>query len=272
MLLTSIFILLILNNISSSVNNIQTLDARSFNINKEWRTHECNLQADQKDLLYINLSKCLNTINTQNRFLLAGDSYAAALYPGVQDLGLKYTFGYLAANSCPLFTLADSVDLRDNCVAINKQRINFISTNNINTVIFSANWINYNNYEFKLNNIIEELQKKDIIILLVGQFPNWDIPIASALVQNNILISSSPFFLNYGFNKNIFLVNNKLENLAITNSLKFINPDEFLCNKIKIECMVLLPDNYKIRIITFDNGHLTPSASNYFYTLIKSKL
>jgi peptidoglycan/LPS O-acetylase OafA/YrhL len=272
LLLITIFITLIFNNNYLSTNDIKSLDTRSFNINKEWRTNECNLQSDQKDLLYKDLSICLNTINTETKYLLAGDSYAAALYPGIQDLSLNNSFGYLAANSCPLFTEIDSVDLREHCSKINKQRLSFISTYNINTVIMSANWINYTNLEIKLKNIIEELHKKNVKILLVGQFPNWDIPLASALVQNKIEIGSSPIFLNYGFNKKIFKINNDLENLAIANSLKFINPDIYLCNKIRIECMVLLPNNFKIRIITFDNGHLTPSASNYFYTLIKSQL
>jgi peptidoglycan/LPS O-acetylase OafA/YrhL len=80
---------------------LESIDVAGNEFGHDWKMHTCFLQLDQGDKLFPDRNLCIE--KRKHNIFLWGDSFAAALYPGLNFLERSKGFGvaYFAANSCP---------------------------------------------------------------------------------------------------------------------------------------------------------------------------
>ncbi|MDE2259795.1 MAG: acyltransferase, partial [Betaproteobacteria bacterium] len=131
--------------------------------------------------------------------LLWGDSYAAALYPGLKHQSdiLDFALAQYTANGCPPIENL-YIDKRKNCMMVNEFIFSKIQTLKPHTVILAANWLRYDRKNSnwtqldlnKLQATIAELKKVGVAhIVLVGQLPTYKID--QPMVGNRIFVTDA---------------------------------------------------------------------------------
>ena len=104
-----------------------------------------SLEVSLNDARQGNFKRIGSELNTNEEFLLWGDSHAMAVFPALDELGRRYKVrGYAAMHSAtaPVLDFYNR-GLRGDSVPYNKAVVDFITERRINSVFIVANWIKY---------------------------------------------------------------------------------------------------------------------------------
>ncbi len=244
-----------------------------YNISKLYRTGKCFIEKLPDESVY---DECVS----YKSHIIWGDSHAASIYSGLEN----YPLSQVTASNCPPF-LNKSMNITADCLKVNSYAIDFIKSNEPDSVILAANWVNYgsiSDISESLINTITVIKRycPDTTIIVIGNFPHWVLPLQSqlnrTLFYNNINVDSLIDRSNskYSVNNTVYLKNHsalklksfddslKSKVVSNTQSIFFVSPIDFLC--IYDECIAMLKDseiNNRIILSSFDKNHLTPEMA-----------
>lgn len=204
---------------------------------REYREGECFLQPHQP--AFAQSCLVLNLHPKQNIFLW-GDSFAAHLYPGLKAFGEKNTqFGInqFTASGCPPI-INYSIDDRKNCEDLNNKTLSTILKTQPSTLIISANWFYYD----RKNNF-----KKNELDAFYNKFHQTLEILKNKYHGKILIIGQAP--------------------LWGTETKRIILRKCFSEKESECLLIILVPD--KTIPSTFDDGHFTSEALEFFIEKIK---
>ncbi|MDA9966258.1 acyltransferase [Gammaproteobacteria bacterium] len=243
-----------------SENDMAIYAFRNYDTAKLWNAGSCFLGTEENSKIF--QDKCF-----ASQTLIWGDSFGAALSPGLRELNTYKNIGIsqLTTSACPSILYQDFPNNR-NCKKNNEYVLSIIEDYPIKQVFLHNQWSAYNDESIsKLVATIEQilLSNSIIEIFVVGGVPEWDPSLPRSLIKKNILLSD--------FDRDIYLFNPRVDKIDKKDQLiakliddnfgknvKFISVLEELCTNQK--CLAVKGDGL-LEPFTFDYGHLTLSGS-----------
>lgn len=243
--------------------------ATKFNVTDEWRLHKCFLGDEDDNSKFT--EDCLD--HKKPLIFLWGDSYAAALYPGLKTLKETHDVGIaqFTASACPpLINWTGS--RRMFCKDINDSDLNLIKKVRPGIVLLHSDWAA--NYDVsRLEITISELQKIGIPkIILIGPVPVWHISLKRHIFdyfKNDPLKHQPPLYMRLGLVEGIPELDQAMRAMAEKYGVNYISAYEAMCSSDG--CLTRVGEN-GYDITTFDDGHLSQQASRYLINHISEDL
>ena len=243
-----------------SENDMAIYAFKNYDTARLWNAGSCFLGTEENSKIF--QDKCF-----ASQTLIWGDSFGAALSPGLRELNTYKNIGIsqLTTAACPSILYQDFPNNR-NCKKNNEYVLSIIEDYPIKQVFLHNQWSAYNDESIsKLVATIEQilLSNSIIEIFVVGGVPEWDPSLPRSLIKKNILLSD--------FDRDIYLFNPRVDKIDKKDQLiakliddnfgknvKFISVLEELCTNQK--CLAVKGDGL-LEPFTFDYGHLTLSGS-----------
>ncbi|WP_414444418.1 acyltransferase family protein [Burkholderia sp. 22PA0106] len=222
-----------------------------FDMKTAWREHSCFLEGDDKSVF----PAACDGHGKGPLVVLWGDSFAAALYPGLVDLQrhYRYQLAQYTASGCPPLLPGDADHAR--CAEVHKLSIEAIRRGKPDLVILDANWTASD--LLKIPATVTVLRAAGVRhIVLVGSVPHWQDSLPNvywAYWRANghaILPARSKFALQPNFD----IVNAQVRAVAAETGVGFADSFDAMCNERGCDTRV---GEGKGEISAFDTGHLT---------------
>lgn len=244
-----------------------------YDFRSGWMEGECFLVNDQT---FSDFKKCKFAAgDAGNAIYLWGDSHAASLSPGIRAglSGNNYLLMRTASGCPPILDLPANQSPMSNCGFINKFVLKEIVQIKPHTVILSARWVDYLDWQNIRHTVVALNEAKIKNIILVGQFPLWKDSLPKLLVRyaqksmahtipNRLEGDLKNNFELLALKKKFFDVDRDITDYFMSTSAIVVSPSDLFCNNQG--CITML--SKEVRDTTaFDNGHITDSASKYFY-------
>jgi peptidoglycan/LPS O-acetylase OafA/YrhL len=191
--------------------------------------------------------------------LLWGDSFAAHLLPGLQQvLGDSMTISQMTSSLCaPIVHYIET--RRRKCAAINRYTMARIAETKPDVVVLSGRWVAYPQFA-DVGKTILELKKLGISrVVLMGSSAQYgeDVP---RLILNALRHGPAPTRLHPVILPKLVKIDSVLKDVAARTGALFATPLDAECTKDG--CLVSL-DTAAVGITTWDDGHLTSMGSRY---------
>lgn len=230
-----------------------------------WRAGECFLNPDQSKESFS--TACIDKSESIEKLplvVLWGDSYAAALYPGLKDQqrSHKFRIAQYTASACPPI-LDLEIPSRPFCREINEEIAQKIKRLRPNTVLLEGAWL-INDY-WKIDNTLNQLKKLGIEnIVLIGPVPSWKGSLPRSLFDfsKGDPHQALPIRMTYGLDVGAKDVDLYFRKKAKYLGIQYVSPMRIFCNVDG--CLTRLGDSVE-DLTTVDSGHLTYVASQYFW-------
>ncbi|UJD93737.1 acyltransferase [Lelliottia amnigena] len=219
----------------------------------------------------------------KHKVFLWGDSYAAALYPGLVALQkeTKKSFSieqFTDGNGSPFFTNLSLADNKKDLITTNEEKLQILSSIKPEKVVIT--WMVYG------SNAIQDPAKavvglKDTVsrirqaspsteIIVIGPVPQWNENLVAVLLKYwDKFGTYPPKYMDFGLNKGVFDWDALLQKEMKADGVEYISALKELCNEQG--CITRVGDDAH-SLAAADWGHLTPAASRYFIERIKDKL
>jgi peptidoglycan/LPS O-acetylase OafA/YrhL len=249
-----------------NVNEAIIYDFIDYDTSELYREGNCFLKVEQDANQFS--KECMS-----GKFLVWGDSHAAALSSGLRKVG---DFSQLTGFACPPILFNDFIG-RPNCKENNKYIFEKIKNNSFKKLIIHSNWIGYDledisNFKITLNELAA--LNNDLEIYILGGVPQWQPSLPRYLVNSRVLfknIEADLYIRNSKFltvkERDVFIQNIVIE--TNENRFKFISLIEELC--IEDKC-IAVKDDGTMQPYVWDYGHLTESGTNALANILLSKL
>jgi hypothetical protein len=253
---------------------LESIDVAGYEFGHDWKMHTCYLQYDKGDKLFPNRSKCIE--RRKHITFLWGDSFAAALYPGLNFLKHSKDFGiaFFAANSCPPLVGWDN-PFRPFCKKINDDNLETIKEIQPDVVLLHANWTATipNSYPIEmLANTVIQLKKLGVPrVIIIGPVPVWGEKLSDTLFSRFKAdpLHRIPERIKPDQEKSMLALGKSLEKIAKKTGAEYIESYQYFCNN---EGCLDRIGNGKNSIVSNDNAHLSGFASEWFLIQIQNKL
>ena len=218
--------------------------------------------------------------------LLIGDSHAASIYPGLQEL-LKTSdvqISTLTAAYClPLvvhFPPNKSRTATGRCELINKRVSEIVAEGRFDLVVVASNILNwafksdpswtYPGYKEDFLFALTELAKKTKV-MVIGPLLIWPGGLPHAVqLESFRLGNQSPEHVerrsNFGLDDALFAADDALSIEVGKIGVKYVSIVQALCGETK--CLRIVPSETGEKLISFDNGHLGLEGSRYLAATI----
>ena len=207
---------------------------------------------------------------------LWGDSYAAALYPGLKQLQQQHEFGVIqrTASGCPpLFNLAKLTE-RPNCNGLNEQTLAGLVKLNPTVIILHAAWLHgqyplsHEEFRVTLNESLKRIQRAlpNTTLVLIGPVPRWERSPQRASFRTWVAQGKPSYRLEDRLEAADWpLLNARLNDSANRLGIKYIDPYQFFCNDDGCLTRVgAAPEDF----VAIDNAHLSRAGAIYFVNKI----
>ena len=237
-----------------------------------WRQGRCLLLPEQGASQFG--AECAET--ARPLLVLWGDSYAAALYPGIKSLQNEINFGIaqFTASACPP-AVGFIRPGRSYCRNINDEIANKIDQMRPDIVVLHSMWLTYDltMLEPYLTQTVSKLRASGVKrIVILGLVPSWR---GRSLPQNLLdyymrdsshpLLPARTHFRLYPSEE----PNDHLKAIATRLGVQFISALDQMCNTSG--CLARVGDAPR-DLTAFDTGHLTISGSVFLARAIKDQL
>jgi peptidoglycan/LPS O-acetylase OafA/YrhL len=248
--------------------------ATSAPTSSDWRVGRCMLLPEQKAE---DFSGC-DGEGPRPRLFLWGDSFAAALYPGLQHYSHSsgYSISQYASSACPPLSGYRSVT-RPYCKSINDYVLTRIAEEQPDIVILHCKWLQYDengDLQKGLDETIPKLKALNVkSIVLIGPMPTW---YGNGLPEN---------VLDYYYHNGLSLLpertkyrsmdvvtgvlNERFRAQAEKLGIKFISARDVMCNDDG--CLARIGENGS-DLTAFDVGHMTIAGSIFMAQAIRDQL
>jgi peptidoglycan/LPS O-acetylase OafA/YrhL len=220
----------------------------------------------------------------QARPLLAlwGDSFGAALYPGLHDLTTASSFGLaqLTSSSCPPLPRVRSD--RPNCDQINVNIVAKLKELRPQAIVLSAAWLS-SRYSMDNLGILDRLREQLMLLratlpttrlVVVGPIPRWGRPMRDILTDLASNSSQSlPRYIPLPVSEDTIRARKlEPEMRAVTESLggRYVSAFEVFCQGE--ECLTRVSDSIDGLVSVDHDGHLNPKAASLIVARVKNAL
>jgi len=241
-----------------------------YNYNKFLRSGLCH----SVPLKTSGLNGCLD--RREKNLVLWGDSYAATLYGGLENLRnakyKQYGIQQLTDGSGPPFFADGVTDDNRYWANINEDKLNYVRQYKPDIILLSCSCDSYGfSMEFVSSEIKNTILKiKDASpsskIIFIGPFPRWHGSLIKQLIKAYQLKLKAPSkYMNDGLYLETQEWDNYLKNNLKKLNIVYISPLDFFCNQNG--CMTRVHEDV-LDLTAIDWGHFTNSASIYFMAKI----
>ena len=226
-----------------------------FDTTKSWREHVCFLESGDRAEFG---SACVDSGHGPLVFLW-GDSFAAAISPGLRDLQSHYDFrlAQYTASGCPPLLPADARDPR--CARVHQRSLAVLRETHPDLVILDANWITSDLANIK--DSIAEIRADGVKnIVLVGPVPQWNDALPNVYWlywrknHHQILPPRSSFGLVAGISE----LDSEARNAAAAAGIRYVSALGVMCDSAG--CLTRTGAG-KGELTVFDRAHLTPAGA-----------
>jgi hypothetical protein len=191
---------------------------------------------------------------------LWGDSHAAALYPGFNDVyGKRFNVVERAASGVPPFVGDHSTS--DTGQDISRRIFESIRQVQPDFVVLEANWQGYD--WGHVEETIGALKAAGIRhVVLVGPVPHWNQALPQILFtyMRRHRSDSVPVRMSEGLDPESFRIDEQLAAMAVRQGIEYISPCHLLGNR---DGVLVRTGETADSLVVFDNSHLTASGSIY---------
>jgi hypothetical protein len=239
--------------LSAEIQAILTAEKTSRDI-AQWRPSKCFLSPSQTKSDFVD--ECTGGDRRPLVFLW-GDSYAAALYPGLKNLAASHNFGLAQyTSSCgPVVSYNRTDTPRTECKDLTDFVVSKIRELRPDIVILHARWPDYDIP--RIEPTVAELHKLGVRrIVMVGPVPNWKGGLSPTILQyfrENAVDRILPDRTRY------HLIGDDLErsicNIAVSLGIEYLSTWNVLCNQDG--CLTRISG----KLSALDEMHLSVAAS-----------
>ncbi len=240
-------------------------------VTAEWRPRRCWLFEGESTYA----SECAGIRSVNNKLvLLWGDSFAAALYPGLvqlkNELGGFDLAQYTAWGCPPILGETKLVPFNRDCQKLNNFVLDKIADIKPDLVILQALWSRYNLQD--LARTLDALKKMNLRVVIIGEMPTWKLHLPDAIYKYWREHGDVPQgkMTDYLLNDNAFVHEPIVREFAQQQGVRYIPTLPSICSERK--CMWNLSDEKKSDLTFFDYGHLSPNGAIYFVRSIADQL
>lgn len=251
-----------------------------FGIPAVWRSNVCHstpigMSPEER------ISKCAE--DGPHKIFLWGDSYTAALYPGLLDLQKEdnHSFSieqFTDGNGAPFFRNASLADNNKDMLTVNQEKLEILSKIKPERVVIT--WMMYGANSIHtipeaivgIKDTIDRIKKAspDTKLIIVGPVPQWNGTLVSVMLKYwSEHHSYPPLYMDYELIKNMFVWDEQLKLALDSYGVKYISALDVLCNAQG--CLTRVGDKPS-DLVTADWGHLSPAGSSYLIKRISSRL
>lgn len=237
-----------------------------FDVKTAWREHKCFIDGDETSTF---APECTGS-GQGPLVVLWGDSYAAAVYPGLAALQKHYQFRlsqYTASGCHPL--MPDDAD-QARCADIHRLTINAIKKGKPDLVILDSNWIASD--LVKMQHTIKFLRDVGVKnIVMIGAVPHWQDSLPNVYwvywrtMNHQVLPARSTFDLQPNFD----VLNEQVRSISSAAGVHFADSYKAMCDATG--CLTRVGEG-KGQLSVFDTGHLTPAGSAALVTALGNQL
>jgi peptidoglycan/LPS O-acetylase OafA/YrhL len=215
-----------------------------------------------------NPSQCFHHIGNANKsILLWGDSYAWAMYAGINKVASPQANVYLMAKAgCPPI-LADERFKENNCNAQNARVIDAIKNEKYDQVVLIARWDHWtyqsDKYIFSISKTIDHLKLMGVKqIYVIGPPPEWHPGLQDVLVKQALrdkLTHRLADRISEGVTTSPAL-DQQLQQLAQEKGISYISLLNILCNQ---DGCITKVGNEPEDLIGYDDGHFSKKGGAF---------
>jgi len=243
----------------------------------EWRDRRCFLNPTEGPEAFAD--ECAGSkakpATTSPLLFLWGDSYAAALYPGLralEDQGMLRVAQYTASACAPL--LDSTFPAQAHCNDVNRAALRKMTALRPDTVLLTARWpyaALEPGYDFKhLASTIAAIKSAGIRhVIVVGPTPQWEKPMPLLLSRcaDKEAAEDGSFFSHCGNAPDTVTLDQAMRDFAMEFRVSYLSPLDELCSATG--CAMVIDGT---AVTTYDMGHLSPEASRFVMKRFASRL
>lgn len=191
--------------------------------------------------------------------LLWGDSYAAALAPGMREVMPPGTaFQQLTGAGCA--PILGAMFRRSHCVAINRFVLDYVRQYPPHTVFLGAQWNTHPDFE-RVSVTIRALKRAGVArVVVVGSLIQYDPPLPRLLLRSLTRTGAVPIRLQASSLRSLLAVDSTLRAAATREGAEFVAPLDAQCSSEG--CLAALDGTVR-SIMAWDSGHLTRVGSRF---------
>ena len=205
-------------------------------------------------------SECFTKNNSENKTVFIwGDSHAQQLYSGLKK-SLENNWNILQVTSSSCKAKLNAIDSKvDYCEKSNWFAYKTILDAKPDVVLIGQNDGHDAN---TMRTIADALQKTGIKkVIFTGPTPHWITDLPIMLVDR--FYPKIPRYTYAGVDKKFLILNQKLkEQFTSVHNATYLSITDLFCNAEG--CLIYIGDDVETGITSWDHGHLTPIASEYF--------
>lgn len=241
-------------------NDIRALANFKYDPAIPYRSFTCFLSHEQ---FAVDLKTCSDgPADADQTVMLWGDSYAAALYPGLKNaLKGKARLLQVTAVGCPPAMSGGGAG--DRCQGIVDEVMRRVTEQSARRVVIAARWSGHGWPAIAPNvaAAIVELRRRGVTrIDMVGQLPEWRHTLPATLFEQYQVDKQFHQRMSYGLSEGGAELDAELRRFATEQGINFISVRNILCNQQG--CLTMIGGRLDA-ITAFDRGHLTVPASEY---------
>lgn len=239
---------------------MRLLTAVNADVAGSWREGQCFLSPEQSAQDFSPV--CRGAGGAGRTYLLWGDSHAAALYPGLNEIALRESVAlsqYTASGCAPL--LQNYSDLRPNCKQINSFVMELVAQLKPDVVLLHADWSAGDHYE-SLADTISAVRNAGVKrVVVIGSVPQWQDTLAHDLLaywrQER---ATPPMYMSFRLLPNTAADEDRVEKIAEKAGAEFVPLYRWLCAGGACPTRTSESGN---DIMSFDKAHLTIAGSRF---------
>lgn len=228
-----------------------------YQIDELYRHHRCFLEGENT---YLDFSAECSQIDGGKRSLLIwGDSYAAALSPGLRALHgnvVQYT-----ASGCPPLIEADFIE-RSHCRELNRFVLRQIALKKPGDIYLQANWQMYKKEAVAshIGTTIDAIKRISPAsrITIVGGVPEWVPTLPTVALRNNVRLQGETYLPLPSYAA-VDRVDDQLRLAAKIGGARFVSALQTFCKAE--QCRAVVPYGGGSKLTAWDSGHLTEAGS-----------
>lgn len=227
-----------------------------------WREGSCFLKAEQN---FEQFGSCRQTVPGADSVVLWGDSHAAHLFQGLQEVARgRFTLTQLTASWCaPILDMVD-VHARPRCGAINNGVFARIARERPQMVVLAAYWPSYPSWA-KLPATIDALLAAGVgRVIVVGPGPRWSSGVPQlmyARAVEDVLSHRIPLRLQTGAGVEQSAFDARLAKAVARPGVSYVSVLSILCNASG--CLTRAREDDDSSLFFWDIFHLTTEGSRY---------
>ena len=212
---------------------------------------------------------CFQPEPGQRSVLLWGDSFSAAIYPGVKAAFADRSILQYSASMCPPI-LGSIKAVTPECAAINRFVLGKLQQRPPDEVMLAANWPSRDWQELKRT--IWALRKAGVqTVVVVGRLPTWRQPLPDIVARVTLRsgVAEPPVWIPNDSLVNQLRVDDAVQEFALHHDADFVSPLRLLCNESGACLGRDVANHFPFTPLAFDTAHLTDVGSELLGRLLR---